>query len=243
MTTGEAALPRAVELMWGLAPPAGRGPKRTLTIEQIVDAAVDVADTEGLAALSMSRVAKQLGFTAMSLYRYVDSKDTLLDLLTDRVVGSPPDIPATTPWRAGLEQWAVAEFDRVGRHPWWIDIPLARPPMGPNNMAWLEVALGTLAGTGVPEPVKLQLVMNLSVYVIGKRRMLRDLQTEQGADFAPVMARVLDPARFPAVTTAMSGAAFDGDEGVDFDWARADFEFGLARMLDGYEVFIRTFAD
>ncbi|MGM7644654.1 TetR/AcrR family transcriptional regulator [Nocardia sp. JW2] len=243
MTTGEAALPRAVELMWGLAQPAGRGPKRALTIDQIIDAAIEVADAEGVAALSMSRVAKQLGFTAMSLYRYVDSKDTLLDLLMDRVVGAPPDIPAGTSWRAGLEQWAFAEFDRIGRHPWWIDIPLARPPMGPNNMAWLEVALGALAGTGVPEPAKLELVMNVSVYVIGKCRMLRDLQTVEGADFASVMARVLDPQRFPAVTAAMSGAAFDGESDVHFDWARADFEFGLARMLDGFEVFIRTFAE
>ncbi len=239
-TSGDMAVPRAVELMWGRGQAGGRGPKRALTLDQILDAATEVADAEGFAALSMNRVAKQLGFTAMSLYRYVDSKNTLVDLLMDRVVGPPPEIAAGTPWRVGLETWAHAEFERLGRHSWWLDIPLSRPPMGPNNMAWLESALQVLAEAAVPEPVKLQLVMNVSMFVVGKRRFLRDLQEEEGGDFASVMARVLDPQRFPSVSAALSNAAFDDD---DIDWERADFEFGLARLLDGYEVFIATFGD
>ncbi|MFD6394713.1 TetR/AcrR family transcriptional regulator [Nocardia sp. NPDC055029] len=237
-TSGDTALPKAVELMWGLEQPGARGPRRGLTLDQILDAAVAVADAEGYAALSMNRVAKQLGFTAMSLYRYVDSKNTLIDLLMDRVVGEPPAIAAGTPWRPGLEQWARAEFERIGRHPWWVDIPLNRPPMGPNNMAWLDAALRLLGATAVPEPVKLQLVMNLSMFVVGKRRVVRDLQAEEDGDFASVMARVLDPQRYPSVSAALSASAFHDDE---IDWEKADFEFGLARLLDGYEVFIRTF--
>ncbi|MGY0497003.1 TetR/AcrR family transcriptional regulator [Nocardia sp. FBN12] len=240
MTSGDRALPKAVELMWGREQPGGRGPKRALTLDQILDAATEVADAEGFAALSMNRVAKQLGFTAMSLYRYVDSKNTLVDLLMDRVVGPPPEIVAGTPWRTGLEQWARAEFERLGRHSWWLDIPLSRPPMGPNNMAWLETALQVLAQASAPDPVKLQLVLNVSMFVVGKRRFLRDLQEEEGGDFASVMARVLDPQRFPSVSAALSSAAFDDD---DIDWEIADFEFGLARLLDGYEVFIATFGD
>ncbi|GGN90718.1 TetR/AcrR family transcriptional regulator [Nocardia rhizosphaerihabitans] len=237
-TSGDTALPKSVELMWGLEQPGARGPRRGLTLDQILDAAVAVADAEGYAALSMNRVAKQLGFTAMSLYRYVDSKNTLIDLLMDRVVGEPPAIAADTPWRPGLEQWASAEFERIGRHPWWVDIPLNRPPMGPNNMAWLDAGLRLLGETAVPEPIKLQLVMNLSMFVMGKRRAVRDLQTEEDGDFASVMARVLDPQRFPSVSAALSASAFYDDE---IDWDKADFEFGLARLLDGYEVFIRTF--
>ncbi|WP_410874819.1 TetR/AcrR family transcriptional regulator [Nocardia sp. A7] len=239
-TPGDMALPKAVELMWGREQAGGRGPKRGLTLEQILDAATEVADAEGFAALSMNRVAKQLGFTAMSLYRYVDSKNTLVDLLMDRVVGPPPEIAAGTPWRVGLEQWARAEFERLGRHSWWLDIPLSRPPMGPNNMAWLETALQVLAQARAPEAIKLQLVMNASMFVVGKRRFLRDLQQEEGGDFASVMTRVLDPQRFPSVSAALSNAAF---EDGDIDWEKADFEFGLARLLDGYEVFIATFGD
>ncbi|KQY31619.1 MULTISPECIES: TetR/AcrR family transcriptional regulator [Nocardia] len=239
-TSGDTALPRSVELMWGLGQPGGRGPKRALTLDQILDAATEVADAEGFTALSMNRVAKQLGYTAMSLYRYVDSKNTLVDLLMDRVVGVPPVIAPQTPWRSGLEQWARAEFARLGRHPWWMDIPLSRPPMGPNNMAWLETALGVLAEAAVPDPVKLQLVMNVSMFVVGKRRFLRDLEEEEGGDFPSVMTRVLDPQRFPWVSAALSAAAFDDG---DIEWEQADFEFGLARLLDGYEVFIATFGD
>ncbi|GGK64986.1 TetR/AcrR family transcriptional regulator [Nocardia camponoti] len=238
-TSGDPEIPRAVELMWGLAQPGGRGPKRALTLEQILDAATEIADAEGYAALSMSRVAKQLGFTAMSLYRYVDSKNTLVDLLMDRVVGPPPEIAPGTPWRAGLEEWAHAEFDRLGKHPWWLDIPLNRPPMGPNNMAWLETALRVLDPAAVPEPVKLQLVMNLTMFVIGKRRFLRDFQEYTG-DFTSLMAKVVDPQRFPKVSAALGSAAFDDDE---TDWEKADFEFGLARLLDGYEVFIASHQD
>ncbi|MFC6013086.1 TetR/AcrR family transcriptional regulator [Nocardia lasii] len=238
-TSGDTALPKSVELMWGLGQPGGRGPKRALTLDQILDAATEVAEAEGFAALSMSRVARQLGFTAMSLYRYVDSKDTLIDLLMDRVVGPPPEIAPGTPWRVGLEQWASAEFARLGRHLWWLDIPMSRAPMGPNNMAWLETALQVLAEVDVPDPVKFQLVMNVSMFVVGKRRFLRDLQEDEG-DFVSVMTRVLDPQRFPAVTAALSASAFDDD---DIDWEQADFVFGLARLLDGYEVFIAGFDD
>lgn len=240
-TSGDTALPKAVELMWGLGQSGARGPRRGLTLDQILDAAVEVADAEGFAALSMGRVAKQLGFTAMSLYRYVDSKNTLIDLLMDRMVGQPPVIAPGTSWRAGLEQWALAEFDRIGRHPWWMDIPMYRPPMGPNNMAWLETALGVLAEAAVPMPVKLQLVMNVSMFVVSKRRFLRDLEVDEGDDYATVMARVLDPQRFPSVSAALATAAFDDDD--DIDWERADFEFGLARLLDGYEVYIAGFGD
>ncbi|APE33614.1 TetR family transcriptional regulator [Nocardia mangyaensis] len=237
-TTGDKDLPKAVQLMWGLRESGGRGPKRGLTLDQILDAAIEVADAEGYAALSMTRVAKQLGFTAMSLYRYVDSKTMLIALLTDRVIGPPPVIAQGTPWRVGLEKWATAEFEAVGVHEWWVDIPQSGPPMGPNSMAWLDAGLRALGSTTLPETIKLQLVMNLSMYSIGRRRAARDLRVGEGADFATIMAEVLGTGRFPAMSTALAASAFDNEE---IDWGRADFEFGLARMLDGYEIFIRSF--
>ncbi len=85
----EDALPRAVALSWGVAERPQRGPKRELSIERIVDAAIEIADAEGLAAVSMSRVAASLGFTTMSLYRYLTSKDDLLLLMQDTVCAVP----------------------------------------------------------------------------------------------------------------------------------------------------------
>src|SRR3954454_975615 len=88
----EEALPRAVALSWGVAEHPQRGPKRELSIERIVDTAIEVADTDGLGAVSMSRIATELGFTTMSLYRYVTSKDDVLALMQDAVCAIP--IPA-----------------------------------------------------------------------------------------------------------------------------------------------------
>src|SRR5690606_29277830 len=89
----ERPLPKSIELMWGLAPAGTRGPRRGLSLEQIVDTAIELADEEGFAALSMNKVAERLGFTAMSLYRYVDSKSTLVEIALDRVLGTPPETP------------------------------------------------------------------------------------------------------------------------------------------------------
>ncbi|MQY31144.1 TetR/AcrR family transcriptional regulator [Nocardia aurantia] len=237
--SGEVTLPKSVELLWGLGSTGSRGPRRGMSLDQIVDAAMELADADGLAGLSMSRVAERLGFTTMSLYRYVDSKDTLLDLLSDRVVGLPPEIPPGTPWRDGLYRWAWAEFRMLQAHSWWLDIPISAPPMGPNNMAWLNTALTVLDGTSVPDPLKMQLVLNLSLYVIGRARFQRDTQTgPEVTDYPEILARVLDPDRFPVLVRTLGARAFDDD---NVDWADADFEFCLARLLDGYERFIDGF--
>ncbi|MFQ6398088.1 TetR/AcrR family transcriptional regulator [Nocardia sp. KC 131] len=236
---GLGATPKSFALMWGLDEAGTRGPKRGLSLDQVVDAAIEVADAEGSAALSMSRVAKHLGFTTMSLYRYVDSKDTLIDLVSDRVIGPPPELPFDGNWRTGIEAWAWAVCHAVGRHPWWLELPIAAPPMGPNNMAWLEIGLSTFAGTSIPESVKLQLVLNVSLYVIGRMRVAKEVAAGATDDDYPAMlSRVLDPQRYPALTRAFSEQAFDD---VEMDSEEAVLSFGLDRMLDGYEQFVRSF--
>lgn len=239
MDWAETPLPKAVELLWGLGGAGSRGPRRGLSLDQIVDAAIAVADEDGLTALSMSRVAERLGFTTMSLYRYVDSKDMLIALVSDRVVGVPPRIPAATPWREALREWAWAEFREIGKHPWWLEIPMSGPPMGPNNMAWLEAGLGALASTPVPDQLKLQLVLNLSLYVIGRARFYREFAGEsEYPEFTAVLGRVLDPQRYPNLARALSSQAFDSD---DIDWNEADFGFSLDRLLDGYALLVTEF--
>lgn len=236
----ERVLPNSVKLLWDLGGAGTRGPKRGLSLDQIVEAAMTVADAEGFAALSMSRLAKELGFTTMSLYRYVDSKDSLVELLLDRAIGDPPSLPADADWRTSLEIWAWAEFRAIRAREWWLDIPLSTPPLGPKNMAWLETGMTTLAKVDVPEPVKLQLVTNVSLYVIGRARFLRDSlkQAKDDIDYSAVLLQILDPAKYPAVASALSHRAFDDDE---MNWQDADFGFALDRLLDGYAQYITTF--
>ncbi|MDH6283297.1 TetR/AcrR family transcriptional regulator [Prescottella agglutinans] len=232
-TTEDPALPRFVELAWGLGEAGKRGPRRGMSLDEILDAAIELADEEGVAALSMARVAKRLGFTTMSLYRYVRSKDELLELISDRVIGSPPEIPADLGWREGLEMWARAEYDGLMQHRWWLRLPITGPPLGPNNMAWLEAALGCLASTRLPEPLKVQVALNISVHVISRARFTVDLVPDAEPDnYASILPRVLDPARFPALLAALDARAFAED---DVDWEDSDFRFGLGLLLDGVE--------
>ena len=128
----EPELPRAVALAWGVATHPQRGPKRELSIERIVDAAIEIADAEGLTAVSMSRVAASLGFTTMSLYRYVTSKDDLILLMQERA--SDVVVPDSTAeqdwsWREGVTAWVLAIRARYREHPWLVDIPVSGAPI------------------------------------------------------------------------------------------------------------------
>ncbi len=236
------ALPKSIELLWGLDEPGARGPRRGLTLGQVVDAAVAVADADGFAAVSMARVAKELGFTTMSLYRYVDSKETLVELMSDRIIGTPPRLDPGLHWRDALHAWATAEFEAIMRHAWWLDVPLNTPPAGPNNMAWLEAGLNALAPTPLPEPLKLQMVMNMSLYVISRAGLARQLSTAPDggtAGFEVMLDTMLDEQRFPSLKRALRGRAFD--EMDENTWETDDLKWGLDRLLDGYERFVEQF--
>lgn len=245
-TAGAGDLPRAVRLAWGLTEPGTRGPRRGLSLEKILDTAIEVADAEGAASLSMARLAKELGFTTMSLYRYVKSKDELIELITDRVVGPAPHIEPGTPWRDALAQWATSEYEALMRHRWWLQLSLGGvPPTGPNNIAWLEAGLGCLADTPLPPPLRFQIVLNTSLYVIGRARFAADFAAASATvspeyaaalDYPVLLPQLLDPATFPHLTAAVADGAFDADP--DVDWDDADFTFALALLLDGIEKLI-----
>ena len=139
-------LPRGIALAWGIAADPQRGPKRELSVEKIVDAAIEIADAEGLSAVSMSSVANRLGYTTMSLYRYVSAKDDLIVLMNDEGLGQPPDHePVDDDWRGGLRRWSHGVNAAYGRHPWLLDIPIDGIPITPNNLAWLDWGLRLVA--------------------------------------------------------------------------------------------------
>ncbi|TDW69566.1 TetR/AcrR family transcriptional regulator [Kribbella pratensis] len=126
---------------------AARGPRPAHSRDEIAAAAVRVADAEGLAAVSMRRVATELGTGTTSLYRYVDGKDELFDLMVDRAMGDGrPPVP-TGNWRVDLAAVAHAQRAIMLRHPWLVRLPATRPVLGPNTLAWLEA---TYAAVDVP---------------------------------------------------------------------------------------------
>jgi AcrR family transcriptional regulator len=248
MDDGGTGLPASFEQAWGVRQRPTKGPKRGLSLERIVDAAVKIAGADGLAAVSMSRVAADLGASTMSLYRYVAAKDELLALMLDAVTGTPPDVPAPgEDWRAGLARWAFAERAALRQHPWALRVPLTGPPATPNQIAWLERGLRCLRGTGLAEAEKLGVVILLSSYVWREVMIAVDISAAGSAGglvppspagYGRALAKLTDPERFPALHALLASGVFEqADDPDDLD---AEFDFGLQRILDGIEVLVRS---
>jgi AcrR family transcriptional regulator len=243
-TDGGSMLPPVIELAWGLHERSPRGPRRGLTLERVVAAGIKVAMTEGLGALSMARVAKELGVGTMSLYRYVSAKDDLLTLMFDTGLGAPPAFdPTAQDWRDGLTQWAVGIRAAYRRHPWSLRVPISAPPLGPNNVAWLEMALEALAATPLSEQEKLSCVLLVSGFVRNEATLTADLAAGAAGEqvmpqYGTMLAAVLPDGRFPAIRRAIASGALNDDDDLD-----QEFDFGLVRLLDGIDALIREYAD
>lgn len=234
-------LPRGIALAWGVAAHPQRGPKREMSVERIVDAAVDLADSEGIGAVSMAAVAARLGFTPMSLYRYVSAKDDLLLLMQEQAIGLPPESHLEVDgWRDRLLALYEAQVLLYVRHPWVLSLPINGSPITPNSSAWLDAALAALEAT----PLSAEERLAVGLAVTGDARWCGIVQagyTEQArgsglsADQVAVREaalydRVIDADAFPALRRAI-------DDGI-FLSAADPFRFGLDRLLDGVAAYI-----
>lgn len=232
----EVMLPAHVRLAWGIDEPPSKGPKRGLSLEAIVAAAIELADAEGHGAVSMARVAARLGSSPMGLYRYVSSKEDLIALMIDVALGPSPRASGRDGWRAGMRRWAIAERAAYLRHPWGPRVPIAGPPILPNHLAWLDDALQCFAGTGLTEQEKLSSVLFVSGFVRNSVLLLGDLADgppEAGRTWGRVVAALIDPVAMPGLGRALASGSMDDDE--DDEGLEAEFEFGLERALDGIE--------
>src|SRR5579859_4934759 len=243
-TAATPGLPAEVAAAWGVRARPQKGPKPALTLARIVDAAVSLADAEGLDAVSMGRVATALGAAPMSLYRHVSAKEELLRLMVDAAWGdSPGPLAPGETWRDGLSRWAWSMRRNARRHPWVVRIPICGLPILPREIAWFEDALACLAGTGLTEARKASVIMLLSGYVRNLAATEADITAavtasglghdEWMAAYPRMLSQLTDPRRFPALTAFIAAGVFDqADEPDD------EFIFGLDRILDGIEALI-----
>jgi len=239
------ALPPGVEAAWGLRPHPGKGPKPGLSLDRIVAAAVAIADRDGLDAVSMSRVAADLGAATMSLYRYVSAKDELVRLMVDAAFGPAPGPPPGAGWRDALSGWAWAMRAGFRRHPWVARIPIGGLPIMPNEVGWFERALAGMDGSGLEEAEKASVIMLIAGYVRTLAVTEGDIAVaiaRSGATpdewlsaFPKALSRLIDPARFPALAKFIAAGVFDVHDDPD-----DEFIFGLERILDGIEALVRT---
>ncbi|MFB9236796.1 TetR/AcrR family transcriptional regulator [Plantactinospora siamensis] len=233
-------LPASLAAAWGRRERPAKGPRPALSLDRIVQAAITVAEADGLAAVSMGRVAKELGAGTMALYRYVGAKGELLALMTDAAYGLPPAPDPDLDWRTGLARWARGVLEGYRRHPWLRHVPVESPPILPNQMHWMEDALVALRTTGLTGPEKLSTVMLLAGYVRYWAQVTLDIAAAAGArgvtaeeamsGYGQRLALLVDAGRFPELHGLIAGDLFAAEQEADPD---ADFDFGLDRILDG----------
>ena len=217
-----------------------------LSRDEIVRAAIKVADAEGPDAISMRRIARELNAGTMSLYWHVASKEELLDLMIDSAQGEQLSPEPSGDWRADLRAQTRNTRAALHRHPWMVDFIGGRPPTGPKALQNVERALGSLDGLGLDKITALTIVTTVGTYALGA--VLREAQEANGEryveqQFADVteeeraamlgdfVARIRATGRYPHMTALI-------ELGVDPDAADtrdARFEFGLDCLLDGIE--------
>ncbi|MEV4570752.1 TetR/AcrR family transcriptional regulator [Nonomuraea sp. NPDC049419] len=248
---GQGDARRSMALLWRSGEPgeARPGPKPGLSVDAIVDAAIEVADSEGMAALSMRKVGERLGRTGMALYTYVPSKGELVDLMYDRALAElPASYDLDAGWRAALTAWAEQTLAFYLRHPWMLQVSQARPVLGPNEFALLESLVSVLRGTGLgPRRVR-GMVALLFDFVRGAAATVaesRQAATATGVsdeEWWQARASLLEEVapgfagRFPQVRWVESDDSEPvGDEPYLEHRVSETFSIGLTVLLDGIE--------
>lgn len=232
----------------------GPGPKPALTLDAIVKAAIDVADSDGLAGLSMKAVGARFGRTAMALYTYVPGKDELVDLMVDQAHAElPTGYDISVGWRTAITAWArdLATFHQ--QHPWTLQVSFARPVLGPHEQNVVETVAAILHSTGLPPNTTRRIVGVLIHFVraiattAGEARLAAsatgvsdaDWWTARSGQLAQVAPDVAD--RYPMSTWLASGGSDELDGDADEYLRRQTeqtFMAGIAILLDGIETAI-----
>ncbi len=238
-------LRRRSELLWEDRTRGTRGPKPGFAPDDVVRAAVEIADADGIAAVTMHAVASRLGFTTMAVYRYFPNKETLLDAVIDAGTGSPP--PLTEPradWRTELRQWAHAKRASLCARPWLAELPFVAAPHGPNWLGWLEAITDSLARTGLNAADIGGALSIVDGYARGasdtavslaRARARGITEAEWAAGVGADLGRAIGDPRFPRFSALITAPSAGNPRTID-----ESFDFGLERVLDGLELYVRS---
>lgn len=226
--------------LWLRGEPQGRRPRWSR--DQIAAAAVGIADREGFEALTMRRLAAELGAGTMTVYYYVHNKGELLSLVMDAVMGEvalSPDEELPGDWKAAISLIARRTRDAIRRHPWVLGIG-EDSPFGPNSLLHFDQSLGALASLDAPLAVKLDLLVAVDSFVFGYclqergaagaggtiPHAVQDYLTEMVRTGAyPRLAALVEELGFKKAWRALSEDLFD----------EGSFDRNLRRLLDGFE--------
>ncbi|GAA2125300.1 TetR/AcrR family transcriptional regulator C-terminal domain-containing protein [Glycomyces algeriensis] len=243
--TTETPKPNLLELLWRAAPESGRGPRKGLTVDEVVTAAIALADAEGLEAVTVRRLAQELGKAPMTLYTYVPGKTELVALMLDALFVGMERSPTTGAWRERLTAVARGNYGLYREHPWAAAASPSRPPLGPGQCAKYEHELQALEGLGLSDVEMDDALAYLLAFVRTAAQDAAQSEAERatsGMDDqewweanGPLLAKVLDPERYPTAVRVGQAAGEAHDAAYNAEHA---FAFGLARTLDGLAALI-----
>ncbi len=212
------------------------GPKPGLSAKRIARAAIRVADAEGLAAVSMQRIAREVRVTTMALYRYFSNKAELVDLMIDNAGGPPPDLDeVSAEWRPRIEEWTRRCSSIYRMHPWFLEATAGRRIMGPNELGWVESALKVLGETGLSAYEQHQVFLVLMGHVRSNAEFAAGMAKGlSGERWIASMRKLLKDRRdqYPALVAAIDAGAFGKSR-------RDGLSFGLKCILDGVELLMK----
>ncbi|MFC9998346.1 TetR/AcrR family transcriptional regulator [Nocardia sp. NPDC127526] len=241
---------RTLELLWrepGQGGPA-RGPKQRTTLDAVIAAAIEIADAEGLNALTMRSVAAKLGVTPMATYTYVPGKAELLDLMLDTVYQRMERTDLTgMPWRERVSAIAAENRAMLAEHPWVAYLPTTRPPLGPGVTVKYDHELQAFDGLGLSDLDMDSALTHVLGFVNSVARIAID-SARAAADSgesdhewweraAPLLERVFDAGRYPLAARVGATAGQAHDSAYSAEHA---YRFGLARVLDGLAALIEN---
>jgi AcrR family transcriptional regulator len=214
-------------------PRSGRPPR--LSRERVIQAAVDLADAEGIEALTMRSLARRVGAEAMSLYRHVRDKDDILDGIVDQVYAEIPLPDPGTPWLPAMRERAVATRAVLLRHRWAVGLMESRRVPGPANLGHHDAVVAILTGAGFDARATTHAYNLIDSYIYGFVLQEVSLPFASAEELAEVGAEMLagaDADAYPHLARVSSELLEAG-----FDYAD-EFEVGLDLVLDA----IRTIA-
>ncbi|KMS92015.1 TetR/AcrR family transcriptional regulator [Prauserella rugosa] len=239
----ETGLPRAVAIAWGMHEVPQRGPNRGLSHERIVAAAIEIADAQGLPAVTMQAVAKSLGFTTMSLYRYVSGKDELLRLMQDAALAVPEEADLPDDWRAALRVWAGFVREAYHDHPWVLQMPRGQiSVLMPNSVRMADLGLRALRDLPLDNEEKIGVILVVSQHVTSTVELQLNLADEgefvMSADGLDVLGQVVTPERFPDMAPVLRAGQFLETEDTparEADDVQVEYDLGLDLIISGLE--------
>jgi AcrR family transcriptional regulator len=208
-------LPHAVQVAWALAEQA-KNDSRKMSAFKIATAAVDLADHEGLDAVTIRAVSSSIGLTPMAVYRHFASRDEMLLSMFELAMGTPSDIALDASWQERIRAWSQALLDQYQAHAWSMNIPSVGMPSTPNHMAWVEQALDILAPTNLP----LQRQLDCALLISGQAQLFARMNIEQNqlpSDKTDIHALLaVAENQTPRLVNALSQGILQSKEGPSF---------------------------